>query len=349
MATSKKSIFLGVSATVLLSVGPTSTVVALSTFLDDDFPPSVVPSSLSGIVPADSWTHFCVVSSWDSYNETLNSYASMLGQKAPDVGIAGGLPANGTYLGNRLKGTTKIAFLDLNSKAKIELLAGDPDHPSWWRDVYNRKGKEAHHMGYQLPENPNGPQIWEVVTNFEKAGLGHAVQWARWGNEKGPNVPGSGCYVYLDSQSTLGWTTEVLATGPQCDSLPTPEQSSKTAWMPSVKLQNAAKDGETYPVIGLGTGGYGQTAGGKPECWWDICDNGEIAEESILKWLELGGRRIDDATSYYHQKATGRALKRTSVPREDIYYVSKIGPSDALGYNDTLAEAKSIRDVAGLN
>ena len=80
-----------------------------------------------------------------------------------------------------------------------------------------------------------------------------------------------------------------------------------------------------------GTGGYGSVAGKQPECWWDICDNGKLAEDSMLKWLELGGRRLDDATSYYHQKATGRVMKKTSVPREEIFYVSKVGPSDPLG------------------
>ena len=80
-----------------------------------------------------------------------------------------------------------------------------------------------------------------------------------------------------------------------------------------------------------GTGGYGSVAGKEPECWWDICDNGKLAEDAMLKWLELGGRRFDDATSYYHQKATGRVMKKTSVPREKIFYVSKVGPSDPLG------------------
>jgi len=119
--------------------------------------------------------------------------------------------------------------------------------------------------------------------------------------------------------------------------------------MPSQLLKNAAKPGERYPVIGLGTGGYGATADQKPECWWDICDNGSVAEAAILKWLELGGRRIDDATSYYHHKATGRAMKKTKVPRNEIYYVSKVGPTDPLGYDDTLAEAESIRKVVGLD
>jgi len=119
--------------------------------------------------------------------------------------------------------------------------------------------------------------------------------------------------------------------------------------MPYITLKNAAVPGNHMPVIGLGTGGYGDTAGKLPECWWDICDHGKLAETAMTKWLNLGGRRFDDATSYYHQKATGRVIQETSVPRNEIYYVSKVGPSDPLGYNDTLAEAESIRKVAGLD
>ena len=100
---------------------------------------------------------------------------------------------------------------------------------------------------------------------------------------------------------------------------------------------------------GADQNGYGAPGASAPECWWDICDNGIVAEKAITAWLDLGGRRIDDATSYYHPKATGRALNATSVPREEIYYVSKTGPSDPLGYDDVLAQAESIRTIVGLD
>lgn len=200
-------------------------------------------------------------------------------------------------------------------------------------------------MGYQVYSD-----LWSFVERFQDAGLGNAVQWARWNNNgaKGPEDPTAGCYVYLDSQASLGVTVEILANAANCDRLPSPSQVSPYAWMPSVPLGNAAVTGARYPVIGLGTGGYGSPSAKEPECWWDICDDGSIAEKAIGEWLDLGGRRIDDATSYYHQKATGRALKATKVPREEIYYVSKTGPTDPLGYDDILKEAQSIRDVVGL-
>jgi hypothetical protein len=68
----------------------------------------------------------------------------LLGQPVPTAGIAGGPAANGTYLGRRLTGTTKIAFLRLNNLTRIEILAGDPAQASWWRDVYVcRRGRRT--------------------------------------------------------------------------------------------------------------------------------------------------------------------------------------------------------------
>lgn len=104
--------------------------------------------------------------------------------------------------------------MDLNNMTRMEFLAGQPDQPSWWRDVYLTKGYEVHHMGYVVPS-----PIWPVVQAFSAAGLGPAVQWGRWGV---PDQPGSGCYVYMDSQATLGVTVEILANDQDCDDLPYP-------------------------------------------------------------------------------------------------------------------------------
>jgi hypothetical protein len=131
--------------------------------------------------------------------------------------MTGGPSANGTYNGQPLVGTTKIAFFDLNAGTRMEILAGDPDQPSWWRDVYNKKGFEVHHMGYVVNE-----PIWPAVQRFQAAGLGDPVQWAHWGKV---DQPGSGCYVYMDSQLTLGVTVEILANEADCDDLPAPPHS----------------------------------------------------------------------------------------------------------------------------
>ena len=173
-----------------------------------------------GILPKDTLSHFCVVTSWDGFNATLAAYATLLGAPAPVPGIAGGAGSNGTYIvagvPQKLVGSTKIAFMQLNNLTRMEFLAGD-QLPSWWRDVYLQKGFEIHHQGYVLPR---GVAVWPVVEAAAGAGIGRPVQWGRWGEI---NKPGSGCYVYVDSQVTLGVTIEILGGSEgECDSLPAP-------------------------------------------------------------------------------------------------------------------------------
>ena len=77
---------------------------------------------------------------------------------------------------------------------------------------------------------------------------------------------------------------------------------------PSVVLKNAASPGcMPMPVLGLGTGGYARvkqpTPGGYPQCWADstglpyggTVDCGETAIEATKNFLDMGGRRIDNA------------------------------------------------------
>lgn len=173
-----------------------------------------------GVIPEGTLSHFCVVTGWDTYNQTLATYSTFLGQPVPSQSIAGGPGTNSSYcVGGQcspLLGTTKIAFMQLNNQTKMEFLAGEPNLPSWWRDVYLEKGYEIHHMGYVLP---TGTPIWTVVENFQAAGLGTYVQWGRWGTI---DTAGAGCYVYMDSQTTLGVTVEILANENDCDDLPAP-------------------------------------------------------------------------------------------------------------------------------
>lgn len=55
----------------------------------------------------------------------------------------------------------------------------------------------------------------------------------------------------------------------------------------------------------------------------------EEAEESVLKAIEAGYRLIDTATSYKNEEAVGRAIKRSGVPREELFITSKLWIADA--------------------
>merc|ERR1712232_1516652 len=180
----------------------------------------------NSILPAETLSHFAVITGWDKYDSTLALYSKLLGPMHPTI-TAGGELSNGTYLGKRLYGKCKLSFTQINDKFSLEVPAGD-DKPSWWRDVYAEKGVEVHHMGYMMKDE----LVWSVVKRFEAAGLGKAVSWARFiedGKPPSPKTGGPGCFVYMDAQKTLGATVEILGRGDLCDGLPDPPAAEDDA------------------------------------------------------------------------------------------------------------------------
>lgn len=51
------------------------------------------------------------------------------------------------------------------------------------------------------------------------------------------------------------------------------------------------------------------------------------AEASVLSALKCGYRLIDTANAYANEKAVGRAMKRSGIPREEIFLETKLWPS----------------------
>ena len=112
--------------------------------------------------------------------------------------------------------------------------------------------------------------------------------------------------------------------------------------VPSITLRNAAQPNTQMPIVGLGTGGYGDANGngGMYSClsliffsstcsvhlykyaieyiiisrlgeyWGD-----EVAEQATAQWLSIGGRRIDTSLSYGDQTGIGNAIKASGIPR----------------------------------
>ncbi|EER02033.1 aldo-keto reductase, putative [Perkinsus marinus ATCC 50983] len=64
-------------------------------------------------------------------------------------------------------------------------------------------------------------------------------------------------------------------------------------------------------------------------------------EEMVLMFLELGGRHIDTAIVYENQGAVGRAVKKSGIPREEVFITSKI-PPQRMGYDSTF---KAILEI----
>jgi diketogulonate reductase-like aldo/keto reductase len=78
--------------------------------------------------------------------------------------------------------------------------------------------------------------------------------------------------------------------------------------VPTVKLNN----GLEMPLLGLGT--FRLTP--------------EEAEESVYHALTDGYRLIDTANVYMNERAVGRGIQRSGVPREEIFVTTKLLPSD---------------------
>jgi len=75
--------------------------------------------------------------------------------------------------------------------------------------------------------------------------------------------------------------------------------------MQKVKLNN----GVEMPILGFGV--------------FQVTDLAEC-ERSVLDAIETGYRLIDTAQSYMNEEAVGRAIKRSGVPREELFITTKL-------------------------
>jgi 2,5-diketo-D-gluconate reductase A len=85
--------------------------------------------------------------------------------------------------------------------------------------------------------------------------------------------------------------------------------------MNTVTLNN----GIAIPVLGLGV--------------YQI-DDASLCEQIVRDALRAGYRLIDTAAAYGNEEAVGRAVKRSGVPREDIFITTKVWVQD-FGYEKT--------------
>ncbi|MBG9472186.1 aldo/keto reductase [Priestia megaterium] len=93
--------------------------------------------------------------------------------------------------------------------------------------------------------------------------------------------------------------------------------------MQKVTLNN----GVEMPILGFGV--------------YQIEDAKEC-EQSVYDAIMAGYRLIDTAAAYQNEEAVGRAIKRSGVPREEIFITTKLWIQDA-GYESTKkASAKSL-------
>ena len=76
--------------------------------------------------------------------------------------------------------------------------------------------------------------------------------------------------------------------------------------------------------------------------------SGNQAVEATLSALELGYRLVDTAVSYGNEAEVGEAVRRSGLPREDVFVTSKL-PGRHHGYDDAIASTKESLSRLGLD
>jgi len=72
---------------------------------------------------------------------------------------------------------------------------------------------------------------------------------------------------------------------------------------------------------------------------------GQECVENIKNALEVGYRHIDTAAAYKNEKEIGQAIKKSNVPRDEIFITSKVW-KDSMGYENTIKSFNNtIKDL----
>jgi 2,5-diketo-D-gluconate reductase A len=96
--------------------------------------------------------------------------------------------------------------------------------------------------------------------------------------------------------------------------------------MQNIKLNN----GIEMPILGFGV--------------YQVPDADEC-ERSVYDALQTGYRLIDTAAAYMNEEAVGKAIKRSGVPREEIFITTKLWIQDAGYENAKKAFEKSLKKL----
>ncbi len=71
-------------------------------------------------------------------------------------------------------------------------------------------------------------------------------------------------------------------------------------------------NGIDFPVVGIGTFMLAPAD----------------AENSTREALKMGYRLVDTANAYVNERAVGRGIKESGIPREDVFLSTKLWPSE---------------------
>ncbi|ORY01933.1 2,5-didehydrogluconate reductase [Basidiobolus meristosporus CBS 931.73] len=103
--------------------------------------------------------------------------------------------------------------------------------------------------------------------------------------------------------------------------------------MLSIRSKLSLSNGNTIPQFGLGV------YQAKP---------GEVAENAVLIALKAGYRLIDTAAGYRNEKDVGEALRKSGIPREEVFISTKLNNCDQ-GYESTMTAFNNSLRLLGLD
>lgn len=74
----------------------------------------------------------------------------------------------------------------------------------------------------------------------------------------------------------------------------------------------------------------------------------EECEKSVLHTIETGYRLLDTSSAYFNEEAVGRAIKKSGIPREELFVTTKLWIQDA-GYENAKAGFETSLQKLGLD
>lgn len=77
-------------------------------------------------------------------------------------------------------------------------------------------------------------------------------------------------------------------------------------------------------------------------------ENQEECEKAVLAALNAGYRSLDTAAAYFNEEAVGRAIKKSGIPREELFITTKLWIQDA-GYEQAKPAFQTSLDKLGLD
>ena len=84
-------------------------------------------------------------------------------------------------------------------------------------------------------------------------------------------------------------------------------------------------DGNEIPAVGFGT--------------YPL--RGQECVDAVLSAVEAGYRLLDTAVTYGNEEAVGEAVRRSGVPREELFVTSKL-PGRDHGYDDAVRSTRAM-------